>query len=81
MSTQTFKGYAAVGLHYLGLEMAMHSSILACKSPWMWDLPRDSPGGQKESDVTERLQFLSFHFKIYLFYRFNFLTFIMYIFE
>ena len=65
VSTQTIREYAAVGLYYLVPEMAMHSSILACKIPWMGGLPGDSPGGQKESDMTERLHFLSFHFKIY----------------
>ena len=37
-------------------EMATHSSILACKSPWT-----EEPGGlrSKESDMTDRLSILS----------------------
>ena len=33
VNTQTIREYAAVGLHYLEREMAMHSSILAWKIP------------------------------------------------
>ena len=65
VSTQTIKEYAAVGLHYSDLEMAVYSSILVCKIPWTGALPGYSPGGQKEPDMTERLHFLSFRFKIY----------------
>ena len=53
VSTQTINEYAAVDLHYLEPEMAMHSSVLACKTPWMGGLPGDSPGGQIEPDMTE----------------------------
>ena len=35
VSTQTVRDYTAVGLHYLKKEMAMHSSILAWKIPWI----------------------------------------------
>ena len=41
-------------------EMATHSSILAWKIPWMEELVGYSPWGLKESDMTERLHFLSF---------------------
>ena len=40
-------------------EMATHSSILACKIPWMEEPGRlESTWGHKESDTTERLHFL-----------------------
>ena len=35
--------------------MATHSSVLACKIPWIQGLARDSPESHKESDVTEQL--------------------------
>jgi len=34
-------------------EMATHSSILAWESPWIGSLEGYSPGGIKESDMTE----------------------------
>ena len=34
-------------------EMATHSSILAWESPWTGNLEGYSPGGLKESDMTE----------------------------
>ena len=41
-------------------EMAIHSSTLAWKIPWMEEPDRlYSPWGCKESDTTERLDFLS----------------------
>ena len=41
--------------------MATHSGILAWKIPWMEEPNRlYSPWGCKESDMTERLHFLSF---------------------
>ena len=33
--------------------MAIHSSTLAWKIPWMEEPDRHSPGGRKESDTTE----------------------------
>ena len=40
-------------------EMAIHSSILAWKIPWMEE-PGGLPSqGRKESDMTERLHFFS----------------------
>ena len=42
--------------------MATHSSILAWKTPWAEEPDRYSPWGHKESDMTERLRFLSFPF-------------------
>ena len=36
-------------------ETATHSSILACKIPWMEELVGYSPWGRKESDTTEQL--------------------------
>ena len=44
-------------------EMAIHSSTLAWKIPWMEE--PDRPWGRKESDTTERLHFLSFFFFLY----------------
>ena len=41
-------------------EMATHSSILAWKIPWTEDPGRLQSRGFKESDMTERLHFLSF---------------------
>ena len=41
-------------------EMAIHSSTLAWKIPWMEDPDRYSPWGRKQSDTTERLHF-TFH--------------------
>ena len=38
-------------------EMAMHSSNLAWKIPWMEEPGRYSPWGRKELDTTERLHF------------------------
>ena len=35
--------------------MATHSSILAWRIPWKWSLMSFSPGGHKESDMTEQL--------------------------
>ena len=41
--------------------MATHSSILAWKTPWTEEPGRlPCPWGRKESDMTERLSFLSF---------------------
>ena len=40
-------------------EMATHSSILAWESPWTGNLEGYSPGGLKESDMTEQLHFTS----------------------
>ena len=40
-------------------EMATYSSILAWKIPWTEEPVGYSPWGRKESDTTERLQFLS----------------------
>ena len=42
-------------------EMATHSSIIAGKSHGRRYLGGYSPWGHKESDVTERLHFLSFN--------------------
>ena len=33
-------------------EMATHSSIIACKVPWLGEPGRLHPWGHKESDVT-----------------------------
>ena len=41
--------------------MATHSSTLAWKIPWMWELVGYSPWGCKELDTTEQLHFLSFY--------------------
>ena len=38
-------------------EMAIHSSTLAWKIPWMEEPEGYSPWGRKESDMTERLHF------------------------
>ena len=35
--------------------MTTHSSVLACKIPWIQGLAHDSPESHKESDVTEQL--------------------------
>ena len=50
-------------------EMTTHSSILAWKIPWTKEPGRLQSTGRKESDMTERLHFLSFflHFIICLF--------------
>ena len=50
-------------------EMATHSSILACKIPWMEELGRLQSMASKESDTTERLHFTSVHFRRVLGYR------------
>ena len=42
-------------------EMATHSSILACKTPWTEETGSYSPWGRKESDMTELLHF---HFSL-----------------
>ena len=41
-------------------KMATHSSILAWKIPWTEEPARLRSWGSKESDMTERLHFLSF---------------------
>ena len=47
-------------------EMAIHSSTLTWKIPWMEEFDRlHSPWGRKESDTTERLHF-HFHSELYL---------------
>ena len=43
-------------------EMAIHSSTLAWKIPWMEESDSYSPWGRKESDTTDKL-----HFKYALF--------------
>ena len=43
-------------------EMAIHSSTLAWKIPWMEESDSYSPWGRKESDMTDKL-----HFKYALF--------------
>ena len=49
-------------VQFLGLEdplekeMAIHSSTLAWKIPWMEEPEGYSPWGHKESDMTERLK-------------------------
>jgi len=40
---------------------ATHSSILAWRIPWTEGLADDSPGGRKESDMTERLAHTHHH--------------------
>ena len=40
-------------------EMAIHSSTLAWKIPWMRSLVGYSPWGRRESDTTDRFHFLS----------------------
>ena len=37
----------------LGMGMATHYSILACRIPWTGSLMGYSPWGHKESDMTE----------------------------
>ena len=44
-------------------EMAPHSSILAWRIPWMEEVGGLQSTGRKESDTTERLQFLSLSFQ------------------
>ena len=44
-------------------EMATHSSILAWRIPWTQELGGLQSTGRKESDTTERLHSLPFHFK------------------
>jgi len=45
---------------FLEKKMATHSSILALKIPWVQEpVAGYSPWGHKESDMTERLHFLS----------------------
>ena len=44
-------------------EMAPHSSILAWRIPWTEELGGLQSTGRKESDTTERLQFLSLSFQ------------------
>ena len=46
--------------------MATHSSTLAWRILWREDLVGYSPWGHKESDMTERLHFLSIIIKSYL---------------
>ena len=48
--------------------MATHSSILAWKIPWTEKPGRLSPWDRKESDMTERLNFLSKLTIVCLFY-------------
>ena len=38
-------------------RMATHSNILAWRIPWTEGLVGNSPGGFKESDITEQLTF------------------------
>ena len=38
-------------------EMAIHSSILAWRTPWTEDPSSYSPWGRKESNMTEQLTF------------------------
>ena len=45
-------------------EMATHSSILAWRIPWMEELGGLQSTGCKESDMTERLHFLSVYFYV-----------------
>ena len=63
---QTVKRLPAMqetGVRFLGWEdplekeMAIHSSTLAWKIPWMEEPAGYSPWGRKESDTTERLHF------------------------
>ena len=44
-------------------EMATHSSILAWRIPWMEELGGLQSMGCKESDMTEWLEWLHFHFR------------------
>ena len=44
--------------------MATHSSILAWRIPWTEELGGLQSTGRKESDTTERLQFLSLYWSI-----------------
>ena len=46
-------------------EMAIHSSTLAWKIPWMEDLIGYSPWGHKELDMTERLHYAILYLSIY----------------
>ena len=52
-------------------EMAIHSSILAWKIPWTEEPGRLQSMGHKESDMTERLHYVSvwlvFHLLNYVF--------------
>ena len=41
-------------------EMAIHSSILAWRIPWMEELGGLQSVGHKESDTTERLHFINY---------------------
>ena len=45
-------------------EMATHSSILAWRIPWTEELGGLQSTGRKESDTTERLQFLSLYWSV-----------------
>ena len=45
-------------------EMAIHSSTLAWKIPWMESLVGYSPQGCKESDTTEQLHYSSVYVKM-----------------
>ena len=48
-------------------EMAIHSSNLAWKIPWMEEAVQYSPWGYKELDTTERLHFhFSWGMRIYI---------------
>ena len=48
------------GEDLLEKEMAIHSSILVWKIPWMEEPGRLQSGGHKELDTTERLHKISF---------------------
>ena len=49
-------------------EMAIHSSTLAWKIPWMEEPEGYSPWGHKGSDMTERLHFTSSLLQLLIFY-------------
>ena len=55
-------------------EMATHSSILAGKFHGLRRLVGYSPWGCKESDVTERLHFLSLHIPLSVYVIFPYIT-------
>ena len=69
MPRDIYRGRQAVRFHanaptiriYISFgEMAIHSSILAWKIPWMEELGRLQSMGSQRSATTEQLHFLSF---------------------
>ena len=52
--------------------MAIHSSTLALKISWMEESDRLVHGVAKESDTTERLDFLSFFLSFFLYHNFKY---------